>query len=362
MKNTHEKFMREALALAVRGEGHVSPNPMVGAVVVRKGLIVGRGLHKRAGAPHGEINAIKSVKGSLKGATLYVTLEPCCHYGKTPPCTDFIIESGIKKVVFGMKDVNPEVSGKGARVLKKNGITVIGGVLRAECRDLNIAFVKVHTRGLPYVTLKLAMTLDGKIATSNGQSKWITGEASRRMVHELRSKADGIMAGAGTVIHDNPQLNVRGISGSLSPVPIIMDLKLETSLSSKVFKKGRGAILYTSKNSSKAKGRRFLSHGVDLVTLPETKGGFSLKSALKDIAGKGINSILVEGGAHLAGSLLKEGLVDEVKLFVAPKLIGGDGVSAVTGLDIKNINKALSIKDKSITEIGDDILIEGKIR
>lgn len=364
MKND-EKFMDEALSLALKGMGNVSPNPVVGAVVVRKGKVVGRGYHRRAGSHHAEVSAIRNVKGSLDGATLYVTLEPCCHHGRTPPCTEFILNSGIKKVVYGMKDVSPHVNGKGDRFLRKHGIEVVSGVLRKECRESNKAFIKAHTRSLPYTTLKLAMTLDGKIATSTGQSKWITGPDSRRIVHVMRSKTDAIMVGAGTVNYDNPRLNVRmngsGKSSVVDPVPIVIDAKFETSLSSKVYGKGRDAIVYTSTKASKATVRRALSKGVDVVTMPETKSGFSLKSAMKDIVSRGINSVLVEGGGTLAGSLLKEGLVDEVCLFIAPKIIGGDGISAIKGMDIKNISKALNLKNKTVTEVGDDILIKGVI-
>lgn len=357
----HEQFMKEALKLAVKGAGHVSPNPMVGAVVVRGGKIVGRGWHKKFGSHHAEVNAIKSVNGSLKGATLYVTLEPCNHKGNTPPCTDNIIASGIKKVVYGMSDINKKISGCGGRYLKKQGLLVTSGVLKKECRDLNRGYVKVQTRGLPQVILKLASTIDGKIATSTGSSRWITGEKSRRAVHQMRAKADAIMVGAWTVVADNPELNVRNISGGSDPVPVIIDLKLESSLSSKVYKKGRNAIVYTGNDASKATIRRFVSKGVDVVTMARTKAGFNLKAVLKDLALKGFNSVLVEGGAGLAGSLLKSSLVDEVKLFVAPKIIGADGISVVGELGIKDINKALILKNKTVTQIGDDLLIEGLV-
>ncbi|MBI5345036.1 MAG: bifunctional diaminohydroxyphosphoribosylaminopyrimidine deaminase/5-amino-6-(5-phosphoribosylamino)uracil reductase RibD [Deltaproteobacteria bacterium] len=358
--------MRKALALAGKGMGRASPNPAVGAVIVKNGRVIGEGYHRKAGLPHAEIEAISAIrgrKGTARGATLYVTLEPCCHWGRTPPCTDAIISSGIKRVVLGMKDPNPLVSGKGIRILKDAGIDVVAGVLDAECRSVNEAYIKYITVKRPFVTLKLAVSLDGRIAACTGDSKWITGVKSRRLVHRMRSLTDAVMAGGSTVARDDPALTVRLVKGK-DPVRAVVDSSLKIPLSSRVFGRGRpgGLIIFTTGKAGADKIRKARERGASVVVVPASKEGVLLKSVLKELGRRGITSLLVEGGGRLAASFLKGGLVDKMALFLSPVILGGDGKPSIGRLGIKKVSAGLRLMDMTERKVGQDILIEGYLR
>lgn len=335
-----EHYMRMAIALALKAEGMTSPNPIVGAVIVKGGKIVGKGFHKKCGGAHAEINALREAGSKARGATMYVTLEPCDHYGRTPPCTDSIIKSGIKRVVYGMKDPNPITNGGGIRRLRRSGIEVSGPVLEDEVRSINRPFIKFVTKNMPFVTLKLAESLDGKIAARTGDSKWITSEAARAYVHDLRAKVDAVMVGKNTFIKDDPTLLSRS-KGARQPVRVVVGGQSKIPWTAK---------LLATKDESDV---YFASAGKERV---------DLKKLLEALASKGIVSVLVEGGGELAASLLKDGLVDRVMFFIAPKIIGGR--SAVTGVEgdgARNVRDAVSVKNIKVRRFGDDILIEGDL-
>lgn len=367
-----ERFMREALVLAKKGIGRTSPNPAVGAVIVKNGRIIARGFHKKSGRPHAEIEAFKNARGLVKGATLYVTLEPCCHYGKTPPCTDAIIRSGIKRVVAGMLDPNRLVAGKGIGILKRAGIDVATGVLQEECAKLNKWYIKYITKKMPYVTLKLAMSIDGRIATAGGESKWITGTEARRHAHRMRSEADAVMVGVNTVLKDDPALTVRLVKGK-NPARVIVDSSLRTPLNAHAFDNVKNArlIIFTTRAASGDKIQKAQAKGAEVVIVPKTKigvdpkkgvdpkRGVDLKRVLKELGLRGICSLLVEGGGALGASLIKAGLVDKVSFFMVPMALGGDAKAAIGPLGIKKISKAVVIKDMTMKRVGRDILIEG---
>lgn len=317
--------MLECLSLAGRGAGYVSPNPLVGAVVVKNKKIVGRGYHKRFGGPHAEVYAIRQAGRQANGATLYVNLEPCCHYGKTPPCTDLVVKSGIGRVVIGMKDPNPVVNGKGIRILRSSGIKIDFGVLEDECHKLNESFLKYVTTGMPFVTLKIAQTLDGKIADARGTSRWITNENSQKIVHALRARNDAVLVGANTVVTDNPQLTVRMVRGR-NPYRIILDGNLASPLGAKVFndKERVRTMLFTSTRGAKLKERylhRLSKNGVKVFVLQaEKRNSVNLRAVMKILAQENIASVMVEGGARTFAQFLDEGLADKCIIFIAPKL------------------------------------------
>ena len=325
----HEKYMRLAIELAKKAEGKTSPNPIVGAVIVKNNKIIGKGYHRKAGLPHAEINALREAGKRARGATLYVTLEPCNHYGRTPPCTDAIVRTGIKKVIIAMKDPNPINNGNGVRKLKKNGIRVETGILVKEAEEINRPYIKFITTGLPYITVKVAQSLDGKIATKTGDSKWISSEDSRRYVHELRGKVDAVMVGANTVLRDDPLLL------------------------SKVSRKQPVRIIASDK-SRKFKGAKIFSHLDKSPVL-------IVKSLSEALARKEMMHILVEGGGELIASLVERNLVDRFLIFIAPKIIGGRAAkTAVEGIGINNIRDASNFKIKSIRRFKKDILIEAE--
>lgn len=351
----NEFFIRKTLSLARRSRGRTSPNPMVGALLVKNGRIVSYGYHKRAGTPHAEVIAIDNAGKKAKGTTLYVNLEPCCHRDKrTPPCTEKIISSGIKKVVIAMKDPNPNVSGKGIIELKKAGLEVISGILEDEARRLNEFYIKYITTGMPFVVMKVAMTLDGKIATYEGESKWITGEKARGMVHRIRSSVDAVMTAIGTVKADNPLFTAR-INGGKNPKRIVIDPYLEIPLNSNVLNIPPETIIIT-----KTKNKKFnyiLNTGSKLILF---KDKLELKWLMKKLGQMGIISVLTEGGSSLNAHAIEEGIVDKIMFFIAPKIIGGkDSLSAVGGKNFKKLEDACCIKDITVKRIGEDILIEG---
>lgn len=353
--------MRRAIELALKGEGYVNPNPMVGAVIVKDGRIIGEGYHHKYGDLHAERDAIASLTEDAAGATIYVTLEPCCHHGKQPPCTEAIIDKGIKRVVIGSRDPNPLVAGKGVSILRDAGIEVIEDFLKDECDDINPVFFKYITTKQPYTVLKYAMTMDGKIATVTGASKWITGEESRNRVQYMRHKYMAIMAGIGTVLADDPMLNVR-IDGLKSPVRVIADSGLRIPVDSNIVKtavKYRTVVAFCrSEEGSKAKADALTDAGVELIMTPEDNGHVDLSYLLKYLGEQGIDSLLVEGGGTLNDSLVRLGLVDRVEAFVAPKIFGGaDAKSPVEGTGIREVAGAGGFILKEITRYGDDVLL-----
>lgn len=352
-------FMRRALTLAAKAKGMTSPNPMVGAVIVRNGKIISEDYHKRAGEPHAEALAIASAGDKVKGAVLYVTLEPCCHKDKrTPPCTGVIINSGIKKVFMAMKDPNPKVSGNGMNELKKHGIEVICGVLEDKAKSLNEAYIKYITTGIPFVVLKAAMTLDGKIATPDGRSRWITGEKARRIVHQMRSRADAILTAVGTVKADNPEFTAR-INGGRNPRRIIIDPDLETPLNYKIFNIPPETIVVTKNvKAIKSNEEELIGKGVRILQYEGEK--VNLKWLMRKLGGMGIVSVMVEGGSSLNASALLSGIVDKVVFFIAPKIIGGrDSITVVGGNAFLKLDDALRLERISIKMAGDDMMIEG---
>ncbi|KUK12985.1 MAG: Riboflavin biosynthesis protein RibD [Moorella sp. 60_41] len=355
--------MRRALELARKGLGRTSPNPAVGAVVVRDGEIVGEGYHERAGTPHAEAHALREARDRARGSTLYVTLEPCCHHGKTPPCTEAIIGAGIKKVVAAMVDPNPKVAGRGLRRLQEAGVEVEVGLLEKEARRLNEAFIKYITTGLPWVTLKMALTLDGKIATRTGAARWITCEESRRRVHELRNTYDAVLVGIGTVLADDPQLTAR-LPGGRDPVRVILDSRLRLPLDARLVnvKSGAPTVVATTEEAPRERREELVRAGIEVMTLPAEEGRVSWPALLEGLARRRIISVLIEGGAEVNGSALAHGVVDRVIAFIAPKLFGGrEAPGAVGGLGVARPEEAWKLEEVEVEPSGEDIMVTGLI-
>ena len=352
--------MGKALYLARRGLGKTSPNPAVGALIVKDGEIIGQGYHRRYGGEHAEINAIKDARGKVSGATLYVTLEPCCHYRKkTPPCVDAIIKNNIGRVVIGTVDPNPQVNGEGIKVLNRHGIETKVGVLKEECDRINETYLKYIQTRMPFITLKFAQTLDGRIATVTGDSQWISSESTRRLAHRLRSLHDGIMVGLGTILADDPQLTVRLVKGQ-SPIRIIPDSKLRISLDAKVLKDQdfSPTIIATTLQADEGKLASLKQMGIEVLVVDEDeRGEVDLELLFKSLGERGISSILVEGGAEIITSLFQRGLVDKVVLVIAPKIMG-KGIEAVGDLNILGVGDVLKLSYVRIYRRGEDIVIE----
>ena len=358
---TGQDYMKRALELAKKGAGHTSPNPMVGCVVVKDGRIVTEGYHERYGEFHAERNALTRCEEDLTGAEMYVTLEPCCHQGNTPPCTDIIIERGIGKVYVGSMDPNPKVAGKGVKILQEHGIEVETGVLEKECLALNEIFFYYITTGMPYVAMKYAMTLDGKIASCTGDSKWVTGETARHHVHELRKQYSAILAGIGTVLADDPMLNCR-IEEGVDPVRVVCDSSLRIPLSSQLVKTAGDIpviVAYAKENPEKEKA--LLQAGVELISAGRD-GRVDLAVLMRELGKRKIDSVLVEGGGAIHGSLLKSGLVQKIFCYLAPKLIGGrEAGSPVEGDGFSRMKDALPVTEMEILSLGEDICISGRV-
>lgn len=351
--------MHRAMELAKRGRGFVSPNPLVGAVFVRNGKIIAEGYHKKFGGDHAEIVALKNAgEKSLTGSTLYINLEPCVHYGKTPPCAPKIIKSGIARAVIGMNDPNPLVSGRGITALRKAGIKVEVGCLRRSALALNEKFIKWISSGMPFVSMKIAMSLDGKIATRTGDSKWITGESSREYVKRLRDEHDAILVGAGTIFVDNPSLSGK----TREPKRIILDSVLKIPLNSKIFRDSNVFVATTSK-APKSKMNGLKKRGIDLKIFKSKGGKIPLTPLLRFLGGRNISSVLVEGGSEIFGSAIDEGVVDKFYWFIAPKIIGGRNAKpAVGGEGIAKMTQAMNLDNFNFKQIGSDILVETKVR
>jgi len=344
MRREDEKYIKIALELAGRAKGMTSPNPCVGAVIVKNGRIVGRGYHRFAGGAHAEVYALRQAGDKARGATLYVSLEPCSHFGKTPPCVDSIIKAGIKRVVAAIEDPNPLNNGRGIKELKRSGIKADVGILEEEARELNEDFIKYITRKIPFVIVKVAQSLDGKIATRTGDSKWISGEKAREFVHELRSRVDAVLVGANTVLKDDPLLTAR-VKGRKVKQP----LRVILSGSSKIPPKAR---VLNSEG------------GEVMIAAPKKRGGrVDIKSLLKKLAERGIMSVLIEGGGETIASAFAAGTVDKVYFFVAPKIIGGrKALTSVEGEGVGKAAKAIKLKDVKLRKIEDDFLIEGYVK
>jgi diaminohydroxyphosphoribosylaminopyrimidine deaminase/5-amino-6-(5-phosphoribosylamino)uracil reductase len=357
--------MKMALSLAERGRGWTSPNPMVGAVVVKDGKVVGKGFHQAAGAPHAEVYALQEAGDNAKGATLYVTLEPCNHAGRTPPCTHAILKSGIKRLVAGMKDPNPHVTGGGLGFLSGQGLDVAVGVCEEECRRVNEIFIKHAVTTLPFVILKCAATLDGRMATRTGDSKWITNSRSRQFVHELRHAVDAVMVGIGTVIKDDPRLTTRleAREGS-DPMRIVLDTRLSIPRQAKLLHLSSDSdTLIVTNFSATAEKRRLLERAnVQVLTMNGHEDQIDLKALVKELGRREITSLLIEGGSRVNGSALRAGIVDKVCMFYAPKICGGDdGVPICAGPGVERMAQSMRLKDISIHRFEDDVMIEGYV-
>jgi diaminohydroxyphosphoribosylaminopyrimidine deaminase/5-amino-6-(5-phosphoribosylamino)uracil reductase len=349
--------------LAVRAEGLTLPNPMVGALVVKNGRILGRGYHKKAGLPHAEVIALDEAGKNTKGATLYSTLEPCAHFGLTPPCVDRIIKSGIKEVIVGMIDPNPLNNGRGIGILKQQKIKVKVGFLEDKLRKLNRVFIKYITEKLPYVTVKVGQSLDGKIATKTGDSKWITSDTARAYARRIRRNYDAIMVGVNTVLRDNPLLDAW--FSKRQPTKIVVDSQLSTPQNADIFLNNSPVIIITipTKAGQETENKKILADKAKILEVKEKEGQVNLRDAMKKLAQLQITNILVEGGGTLIGSLFDDGLVDRVLFFISPKIIGGkEAIGSVMGRGVARIDKALKLKDVRLKRIGQDLLVEGYVK
>lgn len=352
--------MRQALKLAARGRGRTAPNPMVGAVVVREGRVVGLGFHPRAGEPHAEVFALRQAGEAARGASLYVTLEPCCHHGRTPPCTEAVLASGVRRVVAAMPDPFPKVAGGGLRLLREAGLQVESGLLQPQAEELNRAYLKAVRTGLPWLTLKLAMTLDGKIATRTGDSRWVTGEAARRYVHRLRDWTDAVLVGSGTALADDPELTAR-LPGARNPLRVVVDSRARLPRTSKLARTARETptLLLTGEESST---RDLEAAGVQIERIPARADRLDLEAALRRLVERGVHSVLCEGGGELAAALLERGLVDEVVWFIAPRLVGGrDAPGPLGGKGVERMADALELQNVRVRRLGQDLMLTARI-
>ncbi|PIQ90839.1 MAG: riboflavin biosynthesis protein RibD [Candidatus Omnitrophica bacterium CG11_big_fil_rev_8_21_14_0_20_41_12] len=362
IKKTDADYMGLALKLALKAKGKTYPNPLVGALVVKRGKIIGQGFHAKAGLAHAEILALDQAKKKAKGATLYVTLEPCAHTGCTPPCVNRIIESGIKEVVVGMYDPNPLNNGRGVMLLKQNNIKVRVGFLESQLKEINESFIKYITARIPFVTVKVGQSLDGRIATRTGDSKWITSDKSRSYAHKLRENYDAIMVGVNTVLRDNPRLNTWFTKKKL--IKLIVDSTLSTPEDSNIFSDDSQVIIITlpSRPGQETENRKRLAAKAKILEVKEKSGQINLRDALKKIAQLKITNMIVEGGGTLIGSLFDEKLVDRILFFVSPKIIGGkDAVSSVMGIGVKRVDQAIKLSDLKIKRFGQEFLFAAKV-
>jgi len=358
--------MRRALDLAARARGRTSPNPMVGAVLVNEGGVVGEGFHAFAGSDHAELEALRAAESAAAGATLYVTLEPCCHFGRTPPCVDRIIKAGIRRVVAACEDPNPAVSGKGFATLRAAGLTVDVGVLEQEAAHLNEAFFTYIRTGRPFVILKAAASLDGKIATQTGDSRWITGESARQHVHHLRDEVDAVLVGIGTVLRDDPMLTTRlGKLDQRDPARVVVDNLARLPLRAQVINRASTAptIVAVSEMAPRARLEALEREGVQALVVPASPRRVSLAHLMDALGKMGFLSVMIEGGAEINASALQEGVVDKLLLFLAPVLIGGKSTpTAVGGEGIETLRQATRVRDVRVERFGEDILIQGYLR
>lgn len=360
---TDSEYMHEAIKLAEKGMGFVNPNPMVGAVIVKDGRIIGKGWHRQYGGLHAERNAFADCTEDCTGASLYVTLEPCCHHGKTPPCTEAVIEHGIGRVIIGSADPNPLVAGKGVKILREHGIEVTEGVLKEECDSLNEIFMHYITANTPFVTMKYAMTMDGKIACYTGESKWITGEAARRQVQLDRLRHSAIMVGVRTVIADDPMLTCRTENGR-NPVRIICDTHLRIPEECNIVKTAKEIpTIIAVCDAEPKKAERLAGAGCEILTVGEADGHTDLRQLMKIAVERKIDSILIEGGGELNWSALQAGIVSKVQTYIAPKLFGGAAAkSPLSGQGVPSPDKAFMLTDSRVRRLGEDFLIESRVK
>ncbi len=357
-----EKLMSMALQEARKGDGHTSPNPAVGAVIIRDGGIVGRGYHKKAGTPHAEVNALSQAGDSARGGTMYVTLEPCNHSGRTPPCSQAVLKAGVKKVVVGMPDPNPQVEGGGAAFLKSHGVEVIVGVLEEECRWLHRAFIKHVVDGIPWIILKAGLSLDGRIAAHGNKGGWITNEKSRRRVHRIRDYVDAIMVGVGTALADNPSLTTRIPAGGKDPVRVVLDTHLRMQPTAKMLNQKSSAPtwIFCGNGADEIKQKGLEGSGAVVHRIGvDKKGHLNLPEVLQKLGKENVNSLLVEGGAEVHGTLIRQGLADEAMFFIAPLILGGDGVPLIGPLGYNNVADGPRLQRLRTRRYGDDILVQG---
>lgn len=353
------RYMARALELAQRGLYTTTPNPRVGCVVVRDGTIVGEGWHEKAGAPHAEVNALSAAGARARGATAYVTLEPCAHHGRTPPCVDALIAAGVGRVAAAMQDPNPLVAGKGLAALREKGVEVVAGLLEAEARDLNTGFVSRMTRGRPWVRMKIAASLDGKTALNNGKSQWITGEAARRDGHHWRARACAILTGIGTVKDDDPQLTVREVATTRQPLRVIVDSRLEISPAARVL--AGGNVLVACAREDRERMRALEEKGAQVVVIPNRSGKVELPDLFGELARREVNEVHVEAGWKLNGSLLGEGLVDEIVLYLAPSLVGDAAQGMFNLPELTELSGRRDLKVHDLRMIGDDIRVIARL-
>jgi diaminohydroxyphosphoribosylaminopyrimidine deaminase/5-amino-6-(5-phosphoribosylamino)uracil reductase len=360
MMTNDTTYMKRALTLAKKGRGTTSPNPLVGCVIVKNGTIIGEGWHKRAGGHHAELHALEMAGAAAHSSDVYVTLEPCSHTGKTPPCCDALIRAGVKRVVAGMSDPNPRVNGGGLQALQQAGIETTCGVLEEQCRSINRPFIKFITTGQPYVTYKCAMTLDGKIASVTGESRWISCEASRKIVHRMRADSDAIMVGVDTIIADNPQLNVRHVTGR-DPLRVIVDSHLRTPESVAVLScsMAQGTVIATTETNPRVH-LRYQHTEATLIICTSLNGKVDLNDLLLKLGERGIQSLLLEGGSHLAGEALRQGLIDECVFFYAPKVIGSDGFSPFAMTGITSMSESVRFADLAVRQVGTDLMVTAR--
>ncbi|MGW6302154.1 bifunctional diaminohydroxyphosphoribosylaminopyrimidine deaminase/5-amino-6-(5-phosphoribosylamino)uracil reductase RibD [Peribacillus butanolivorans] len=358
--NNDQYYMKLALDLAASAKGKTNPNPVVGAVIVKDGVIAGTGIHRKAGEPHAEVHAFKMAGDYAENATLYVTLEPCSHYGKTPPCANLVKESGVRRVVVATQDPNPEVAGRGISILRDAGIEVEVGVLEKEAQRLNERFIHNMITNRPFVISKYAMTLDGKLATHTGHSKWITGEESRHSVHLLRDEVDAILIGIGTVLADNPSLTTRlPEGGGKNPIRIILDSELRVPLDANVVQVSDAkTVIVTQENASVDKIAALSEKGIEFIIVPKTDAGLDLRILMEELYKKGITDILLEGGSEVNASFLRAGLIDKYLIYVAPKLLGGrNSLTPFSGINVDTMDEAMDVSISSVDMSGEDICI-----
>ena len=354
-------WMARALRLAERGLYTTSPNPRVGCVLVKGDEVAGEGWHQRAGEPHAEVHALRAAGEAARGATAYVTLEPCSHHGRTPPCAEALVEAGVARVVVAVQDPNPEVAGAGIARLRAAGITVDCGLMEAAAHDLNIGFFARMTRGMPWLRSKIAMSLDGRTALSNGKSQWITGEAARQDVQRWRARSCAVLTGIDTVLADNARLNVREIESSRQPLRVVLDSQLRIPLDARVLYGGGGALVYTaSEDGGKSTVLRDL--GAEVVMLPDAAGRVDLAAMVHDLAGRGCNELLVEAGSTLNGGLLRAGLVDELVLYVAPQLLGNAARGVAQLGELTDLEQRVNFEWQDVRQVGKDLRILAKVK
>ncbi|CAM5200883.1 Riboflavin biosynthesis protein RibD OS=Ureibacillus acetophenoni OX=614649 GN=SAMN05877842_10257 PE=3 SV=1 [Ureibacillus acetophenoni] len=358
---TDQDYMKLALDLAASALGNTNPNPVVGAVLVKNGVIVGTGLHRKAGEPHAEVHAFNMAGDHAEGATLYVTLEPCSHYGKTPPCANLVVKSKVARVVVATRDPNPEVAGRGVRLIEEAGIKVDVGVLEKEAIQLNERFIHNMLTSRPFVISKFAMTLDGKIATYNGHSKWITSEEAREHVHETRHKVDAILVGIGTVLADDPQLTTRLKTGvGKNPIRVILDSKLRIQMEAKVVdtKLAKTIVVTSTTNRDSEKVTSLQEQGVNVVFIDQNENGLDLEQMLDELYKLGITDVLVEGGGEVNASFLRTGLINKFLVYIAPKILGGkNSKTPFLGQDLQSMDEAVELEFESYQQIGQDLFV-----